>query len=51
MGIWYADEIVTAVPYDDGVFTVICVVNWTEQDWSSVQFISAAAVFICRLFV
>ena len=44
MGMWYANERVSAESYDDGELTVICGVNWTEneQDWSSVQFISTA---------
>ena len=47
-GMWYAGERIAVEPYDDGELTVICVVNWTEkeQDWSSVQFISAATVLI-----
>ena len=53
MGMWYAGERVAAEPYDDGKLTVICVVNFTgnEQDWLSVQFISAATVLICKLFM
>ena len=53
MGMWYADKRVAAEPYDDGELAVICVVNWTknEQDWLSVQFISAATVQSCRLFM
>ena len=48
MGMWYANERGEAKLYDDGELTVICVVNWTEneQDWKSVQFISTAAVLI-----
>ena len=40
--------------YDDGELTVICVVNWTEneQDWKSVQFVSTATVLIiCKIFL
>ena len=53
MGMWYADERIAAKPYDDGELTVICVVNWTEneQDWKSIQFISAATVLFYRLFM
>ena len=55
MGMWYANERFAAEPYDDGELTVICAVNWTEneQDWKSVQFISTAAVlsvnYLCSI--
>ena len=44
---------VAAKPYDDGELTVICVVNWTEneQNWKSVQLVSTATVLICKLFM
>ena len=54
MGMWLANERVFAEPYDDDELTVICVVNWTEneQDWKGVQFISTATVLIiCKLFI
>ena len=51
---WYADERVAVKLYDDGELTVICATNRVEneQDWKSVQFISAATVLIvCKLFM
>ena len=43
MGMWYVGGRVAAKSYD-GEHTVICVVNWTEneQDWKGVQFVSTA---------
>ena len=53
MGMWYDNERVAAEPYDDGELTVICGVNWTEneQDWSGVQFISTATVLSVKLIL
>ena len=53
MRMWYVSERVAAEPCDNGELTIICAVNWTEneQDWKSVQFISTATVVICRLFM
>ena len=50
---WYVGERVAAEPYDDGELTVVCAVNCIEndQDWLSVQFIPAATVLICNLFM
>ena len=48
MGMWYADERVAAKPYDDRELTVICVVNWTEneQDWKCTIHINYYTIFV-----
>ena len=54
MGMWYVGERVAAKPSDDGELTVICVVNWTENepDRKSVQFLSTTTVLvISKLFM
>ena len=50
MGLWHGNERVVAEPHDNGKLAVVCVVYWeeNEQDLSSLQFVSAATVLICK---
>ena len=46
MGLWHATDRAVAEPHDNGKLAVVCTGNWAEneQEWSSLQFVSAAAV-------
>ena len=46
MGLWYAIDRAATKPHGNGKLETVCTGNWAEneQAWTSLQFVSAAAV-------
>ena len=46
MNLWYAIDRAATEPHDNGELATVCTGYWAEneQEWSSLQFVSAAPV-------